>query len=111
LPCFVPSTPINTDSSAVGCRHGVPTEWDAGGPRHNVIFSGLVFARQGRARTLGDGLLGEGLLLDRDGVGGDRGVFVIVECEHLGRDSHADGIAFTASTDHYDTHASSLTSL
>jgi hypothetical protein len=75
----------------------------------DVIVSGLVFARQGRARTLGNGLLGERLLLDRDGVGGDHGVFVIVECEHLGRNSHADGIAFTAITVHYDTHASSFT--
>ena len=40
-----------------------------------MIFGRLVFARQGRARTLGDGLLGERLLLDRDGVGGDHGVF------------------------------------
>ena len=110
LPCFVPRTPINTDSSAVGCRRAVPTERDAGLPRHNVIFSRLVSTRQGRARTLGNGLLGEGLLLDRDGVGGDHGVFVIVECEHLGRNSHTDGIAFTAITVHYDTHAS-LTSL
>ena len=32
-----------------------------------MIFGRLVFARQGRARTLGDGLLGERLLLDREG--------------------------------------------
>lgn len=74
-----------------------------------MVLRRLVFAGQGRARALGDGVLGERLLLDGYGVGGDRGVFVIVEGEHLGRDSHADGIAFTAITVHYDTHASSST--
>ena len=37
-------------------------------------------------------MLCERLVLDRDGVDGDHGVFVIVELEHLGRDFHADGI-------------------
>src|SRR6478736_5580286 len=73
LALFVPRTPINTDSSAVGCRRAVPTEWDAGLPRHNVILRRLVSTRQGRARTLGNGLLGVPLLRDRDGVGGDHG--------------------------------------
>src|SRR6476469_4660053 len=71
----------------------VPTKEDAALPRHNVTVRPLVFARQGRARTLSDGVLGEGLLLDGDGVGGDQSVFVIIECEHLGRDFHADRVS------------------
>jgi hypothetical protein len=109
VPCFVPRTPTHTASSAVRCRRAEPRRKTPVYLACDVIVSGLVFARQGRARTLGDGLLGERLLRDRDGVGGDHGVFVIVECEHRGRNSHADGIAFTAITVHYDTHASSFT--
>jgi hypothetical protein len=83
---------------------------DAGLLACDVIVCRLVFARQSRARTLGDGVLGERLLLDGDGVGGDHGVFVIVECEHFGRDFHTDRIAFTAITVHYDTHVISFIS-
>ena len=32
VPCFVPRTPTNTDSSAVRCRRAVPTQEDAGLP-------------------------------------------------------------------------------
>jgi hypothetical protein len=53
---------------------------DAGLLAFDVIVCRLVFARQGRARTFGDGVLGVRLLLDGDGVGGDHGVFVIVKC-------------------------------
>jgi hypothetical protein len=41
---------------------------------------------QGRAQALSDSLLVQ-RLLDLDGIGGDRGVFVHVEREDLGRDS------------------------
>jgi hypothetical protein len=83
---------------------------DAGLLACDVIVCRLVFARQGRAQTLGDGVLGVRLLLDGDGVGGDHGVFVIVESEHFGRDFHTDRIAFTAITVHYDTHVISFIS-
>ena len=42
---------------------------DAGRLVCDVIVCRLVFARQSRARTLGSGLLGVGLLRDQDGVG------------------------------------------
>lgn len=48
------------------------------------------------------------LLPGRDGIGDDRGVFVVVECEDLRCDPHTDGIAFTSITVHNDPHVSSL---
>jgi hypothetical protein len=113
LPCLVLTPPTNPGvvCGRVSAQGTDGAEWDAGLARHDVILRRLVFARQGRARTLGDGVLGARLLFDWDGVGGDHGVFVIVECEYLGRDFHADGVAFTAITVHYGTHACSFTSL
>lgn len=46
------------------------------------------------------------LLLDRDRVGNDHGVLVIVEFEHPRRDPYTDGVAFTAITVHYHAHDS-----
>ncbi len=48
------------------------------------------------------------LLPGRVGIGDDRGVFVVVECEDVWRDPHTDGIAFTAITVHNEAQVSSL---
>jgi hypothetical protein len=68
----------------------------------------LVFARQGRAGTLVDGLLDERLLLDGYGVGKDHGVVVIVESEYFRCDSFTIGIAFAAITVYHDAHCFSF---
>src|SRR5665647_3422840 len=70
----------------------------------NTSSVGSVAAGQCRAGALGDGLLGQLLLIGGNRVLRHDDVVVLIEFEQVRRNSHADGVSFTAITVDFDSH-------
>lgn len=62
----------------------------------NTSSSVLLTTRQRRTRAFRDGLLGQILLINRDRIGLDHGIVLVVQVEDIRCDSQAHRVAFTS---------------
>ncbi len=75
----------------------------------NTSSSVLLTTRQRRTRAFRDGLLGQILLINRDRIGLDHGIVLVVQVEDIRCDSQAHRVAFTSVSVHDHPHGTLLT--